>query len=160
MSYSYRRDRRKPLTLPMATVSLNPFNVLNESGEAERSAAAVSANPAIYQRKETYRRDADEEWGLIFFPTLFLQDIMNSEKSYDSLPNFTAADCEFPAPPPPPHTHTHFLCLFIRLALEFLLYYFLSASNVYRAFIPFTAACISLKIEIDSGTQAPQKTSR
>lgn len=24
-----------------------------------------------------------------------LQDIMNSEKSYDSLPNFTAADCEF-----------------------------------------------------------------
>lgn len=26
---------------------------------------------------------------------LHLQDIMNSEKSYDSLPNFTAADCEF-----------------------------------------------------------------
>lgn len=24
-----------------------------------------------------------------------LKDIMNSEKSYDSLPNFTAADCEF-----------------------------------------------------------------
>lgn len=30
---------------------------------------------------------------LFFF--LHLQDIMNSEKSYDSLPNFTAADCEF-----------------------------------------------------------------
>lgn len=29
---------------------------------------------------------------LFFF---HLQDIMNSEKSYDSLPNFTAADCEF-----------------------------------------------------------------
>ncbi|MEQ2198974.1 hypothetical protein XENOCAPTIV_021813, partial [Xenoophorus captivus] len=24
-----------------------------------------------------------------------MEDIMNSEKSYDSLPNFTAADCEF-----------------------------------------------------------------
>lgn len=36
---------------------------------------------------------------LVFFlPPFFflhLQDIMNSEKSYDSLPNFTAADCEF-----------------------------------------------------------------
>lgn len=29
---------------------------------------------------------------------LHLQDIMNSEKSYDSLPNFTAADCESPRP--------------------------------------------------------------
>jgi len=25
---------------------------------------------------------------------LFIQDIMNCEKSYDSLPNFTAADCK------------------------------------------------------------------
>ena len=30
-----------------------------------------------------------------FLFLLHLQDIMNSEKSYDSLPNFTAADCEF-----------------------------------------------------------------
>lgn len=25
----------------------------------------------------------------------FKKDIMNSEKSYDSLPNFTAADCKY-----------------------------------------------------------------
>lgn len=31
----------------------------------------------------------------LFLFLLHLQDIMNSEKSYDSLPNFTAADCEF-----------------------------------------------------------------
>lgn len=28
-----------------------------------------------------------------------LKDIMNSEKSYDSLPNFTAADCKYCSEP-------------------------------------------------------------
>lgn len=30
-----------------------------------------------------------------FFYFFFKKDIMNSEKSYDSLPNFTAADCKY-----------------------------------------------------------------
>lgn len=34
-------------------------------------------------------------WFVSALLLLHLQDIMNSEKSYDSLPNFTAADCEF-----------------------------------------------------------------
>lgn len=32
---------------------------------------------------------------LKFFIFFFKKDIMNSEKSYDSLPNFTAADCKY-----------------------------------------------------------------
>lgn len=68
-----------------------------------------SANPVINQRQggcggwedgDGRGREKDEFnsaflWFISVLLLLHLQDIMNSEKSYDSLPNFTAADCEF-----------------------------------------------------------------
>ena len=40
-----------------------------------------------------YLRTSCTKKFLLFFS--FKKDIMNSEKSYDSLPNFTAADCKY-----------------------------------------------------------------
>ena len=65
-----------------------------------------------------------------FNSPLSLQDIMNSEKSYDSLPNFTAADCEFP-----PHL--------LRFR-TFLIHFPVSLKRL-LGFHLFSAVCISLE---------------